>query len=126
MSRVLRVIDAHAAASPEAIALSTPSATWTYAQLGEAVSRTATALFAFAPLVRPGSPVAVRLPNGPAWVILDLALIRLGWKTDSVPVGVQVEVEGFRAKAGGPVANGRSIKLADGRELFSGGSAPER
>jgi len=52
------------------------------------------------------------------------ALIRLGWKTDSVPVGVEVQVEGFRAKAGGPVANGRSIKLADGRELFSGGSAP--
>ena len=41
-----------------------------------------------------------------------------------VPVGVEVQVEGFRAKAGGPVANGRSIKLADGRELFSGGSAP--
>jgi hypothetical protein len=54
------------------------------------------------------------------------ALIRLGWKTDSLPVGVEVQVEGFRAKAGGPVANGRSIKLADGRELFSGGSAPER
>lgn len=54
------------------------------------------------------------------------ALIRMGWKTDTVPVGVEVEVEGFRAKAGGPVANGRSIKLADGRELFSGGSAPQR
>ena len=52
------------------------------------------------------------------------ALIRQGWKTDTVPVGVEVQVEGFRAKAGGPVANGRSIKLADGRELFSGGSAP--
>jgi hypothetical protein len=54
------------------------------------------------------------------------ALIRLGWKTDSLPVGVEVQVEGFRAKAGGPVANGRSIKLADGKELFSGGSAPEK
>lgn len=54
------------------------------------------------------------------------ALIRMGWRTDTVPVGVEVEVEGFRAKAGGPVANGRSIKLADGRELFSGGSAPQR
>ena len=54
------------------------------------------------------------------------ALIRLGWKTDMVPVGVEVSVEGFRAKAGGPVANGRSIKLADGKELFSGGSNPEK
>lgn len=52
MSRILRAIDAHALASPEAVALSTPSATWTYAQLGEAVSRTATALFAFAPPAR--------------------------------------------------------------------------
>jgi hypothetical protein len=52
------------------------------------------------------------------------ALIRLGWKKDTIPSGLEVSVEGFRAKAGGPVANGRSIKLPDGRELFSGGSAP--
>ena len=52
------------------------------------------------------------------------ALIRLGWKTDTVKAGTEVEITGFRAKAGGPVGNGRSIKLADGRELFSGGSAP--
>ena len=54
------------------------------------------------------------------------ALLRLGWRRDSLPVGLDVEIEGFRAKAGGPVANGRSIKLADGRELFSGGSAPQQ
>ena len=54
------------------------------------------------------------------------SLIRLGWKRDTVPIGAAVEIEGFQAKAGGPVANGRSIKLADGRELFSGGSAPQR
>ena len=54
------------------------------------------------------------------------ALIRLGWKKDTIPAGVEVAIEGFRAKAGGAVANGRSIKLADGRELFSGGSAPQR
>ena len=54
------------------------------------------------------------------------ALLRLGWRRDSLPVGLEVEIEGFRAKAGGPVANGRSIKLADGKELFSGGSAPQR
>ena len=52
------------------------------------------------------------------------ALIRLGWKKDTIPAGLEVVIEGFRAKAGGPVANGRSIKLPDGRELFSGGSAP--
>ena len=85
MSRVMRAIAAHAAVSPDAIALSTPSATWTYTQLGEAVSRAATALFAFAPLVRPSAPVAVSLINGPAWVILDLALIRLGWPSLPLP-----------------------------------------
>ena len=54
------------------------------------------------------------------------ALIRLGWKKDTIPPGVEVEIEGFQAKAGGAVANGRSIKTADGRELFSGGSSPQR
>src|SRR3989449_10333383 len=49
------------------------------------------------------------------------ALLRLGWRKDTIPAGVEVQVEGFRAKAGGAVANGRSIKLADGKELFSGG-----
>ena len=52
------------------------------------------------------------------------ALIRLGWKKDSIAAGTAVEITGFRAKAGGPVANGRSIKMADGKELFSGGSSP--
>src|SRR5215471_5675053 len=52
------------------------------------------------------------------------ALIRLGWRVDTIKAGTEVEIAGFRAKAGGPVANGRSIKLPDGRELFSGGSAP--
>ena len=54
------------------------------------------------------------------------ALLRLGWRRDTLPVGLEVEIEGFRAKAGGPVANGRSIKLPDGKELFSGGSTPQR
>ena len=52
------------------------------------------------------------------------ALFRLGWKKDAVAAGTEVEVSGFRAKAQEAVANGRSITLADGRELFSGGSAP--
>jgi hypothetical protein len=53
------------------------------------------------------------------------SLIRLGWKKDTLPAGVVLEVEGFRAKAGGPVANGRSIKTADGREFLTAGSAPK-
>ena len=34
------------------------------------------------------------------------------------------EISGFRAKSGEAVANGRSIILPNGKELFSGGSAP--
>jgi len=52
------------------------------------------------------------------------ALFRLGWKKDSIPVGTEVTITGFRAKAQETVANGRSIILPDGRELFSGGSGP--
>jgi hypothetical protein len=48
----------------------------------------------------------------------------LGWKKDAVPNGTEVDISGFRAKSGEAVANGRSITLPDGRELFSGGSAP--
>ena len=52
------------------------------------------------------------------------ALFRLGWKKDAIPAGTPVEITGFRAKNGENVANGRSIILPDGRELFSGGSGP--
>ena len=52
------------------------------------------------------------------------AMIRLGWRKESVPAGLEVAITGFRAKNGEAVANGRSIILPDGRELFSGGSGP--
>ena len=89
-----------------------------------------------------GTITKIEFTNPHAWLYVDVkepdgtvtnwrfelgapnALIRLGWKTDTVKAGTEVEITGFRAKAGGSVGNGRSIKLADGRELFSGGSAP--
>jgi hypothetical protein len=52
------------------------------------------------------------------------ALLRMGWRKDSVPSGTAVEIQGYRAKSGEPVANAKQVKLPDGRELFSGGSAP--
>ena len=52
------------------------------------------------------------------------ALLRMGWRKDSIPPGTQVEITGYRAKSGAPVANAKTVKLPDGRELFSGGSAP--
>ena len=53
------------------------------------------------------------------------ALFRLGWKKDSIPAGIEVDISGYRAKSGEPVGNGRSITLPDGRELFAGGSSPD-
>lgn len=50
------------------------------------------------------------------------ALIRRGVTKTSVPVGIEVTVEGFRAKDSSRTANGRTITLADGRGLFTGSS----
>jgi len=53
------------------------------------------------------------------------ALFRLGWKKDAVPVGLEVDVAGYRAKTGQAIANAVSLTLPNGKELFTGGSAPE-
>ena len=89
-----------------------------------------------------GTVTKMELVNPHAWLYVDVkddtgkvtnwrfelgapnALVRLGWKKDTVPAGTEVTITGFRAKAQEFVANGRSIVLADGREFFSGGSGP--
>ena len=53
------------------------------------------------------------------------ALFRLGWKKDAIPAGIEVDITGYRAKSGEPVGNARSLTLPNGKELFSGGSAPD-
>ena len=89
-----------------------------------------------------GTVTKIEFTNPHAWLYVDVkdpdgkvvnwrfelgapnALVRLGWKKDAIPAGTEVTITGFRAKAQETVANGRSITLADGRELFSGGSGP--
>jgi len=89
-----------------------------------------------------GTVTKVEWVNPHAWLYVDVkdadgkvvnwhfelgppnALFRLGWKKDSIPAGTEVSITGFRAKSQETVANGRSIILPDGRELFSGGSGP--
>ena len=85
MSRVLAAVGQRARLNDDAIALSDQNAAFTYGALETAIAAAARDLLAWTPRVRPGSPVAVRLPNGPAWVILDLALIRLGWISLPLP-----------------------------------------
>src|SRR5882672_7834474 len=66
-----------------------------------------------------GKVVTWRFEMGP-----PNALLRMGCRKDSIPPGTPVKIEGYRAKSGEPVANAKTVTLPDGRELFSGGSAP--
>jgi len=52
------------------------------------------------------------------------ALFRLGWKKDAVPQGLEVDISGYRSKGGEAIANAVSVTLPNGKELFTGGSAP--
>lgn len=49
-------------------------------------------------------------------------LMRLGWRRDSLVPGTVVTVEGFRSRREEFVANARTVKLSDGREVFAGSS----
>lgn len=91
-----------------------------------------------------GKVVKLDLVNPHSWLYVDVTeadgavthwrfelgapnqLFRLGWKKDTIPAGLEVAITGFRAKAGGPVANGRSITLPSGQTLQSGGSTPKK
>ena len=50
------------------------------------------------------------------------AMFRRGVRKDSLPVGTLVIVDGFRAKNGKNIANGRSITYPNGLKLFMGSS----
>jgi hypothetical protein len=60
-----------------------------------------------------------------AWMIeggTPNTLMRRGFTRDSVKVGTEITVEGFRAKNGANRANGRDMVLPDGSRLFMGSS----
>jgi hypothetical protein len=48
------------------------------------------------------------------------ALLRRGWNGNSLKIGTELVVEGFRAKNGSFTANARDITLPDGRKVFVG------
>jgi Family of unknown function (DUF6152) len=71
--------------------------------------------------------IDVKKPNGSVerWMIEGgppNALYRRGFTRDSLPIGVEILVEGFRAKDGSLKGNGRDLTFADGRRLFVGSS----
>ena len=50
------------------------------------------------------------------------ALLRRGIRKDDFPLGITLTIKGYRAKSGLAVANGRTITLPNGKELFAGSS----
>jgi hypothetical protein len=71
--------------------------------------------------------IDVKKPNGQVerWMIEGgppNALYRRGFTKDSLPVGIEILVEGFRAKDGSLRGNGRDLTFPNGRKLFLGSS----
>jgi hypothetical protein len=50
------------------------------------------------------------------------ALMRAGWKRDTLKLGDVITVEGSLAKDGSPTGNARSVVTATGQRLFAGSS----
>ena len=50
-------------------------------------------------------------------------LLRRGLRKTDFPPGLEVTVEGFRARSGEAKANGRSVTMKDGRNFFLGPDA---
>ena len=49
-------------------------------------------------------------------------LMRRGWNRNSLREGHVVTINGFLSKTKANIANARTVKLADGREVFAGSS----
>lgn len=78
MSQVLDALARRAQASPDAPALTDGQLVLSWSALQTEIEATRAWLAAELAEVRSGAPVAIALDNGPAWVVLDLALIALG------------------------------------------------
>ena len=50
------------------------------------------------------------------------ALLRRGLRKTDFPPGLEIVIDGYRAKNGSRTANGRTVTFADGRNFFMGSS----
>ena len=71
--------------------------------------------------------IDVKQPDGTVaqWMIeggTPNTLLRRGLTRDSLPIGTEIVVDGYRAKNGTNRANGRDVMFPDGRKLFMGSS----
>jgi len=64
-----------------------------------------------------GKPVVWDFELGP-----PNGLMRNGWTRNSLKQGHKVTVSGFHSKTQPHIANARTVKLADGRQVFAGSS----
>ena len=82
--------------------------------------------------------------NPHAWIYLDVKdekgsvtswgfelgspnlLMRNGWNRDALKAGDVVVVTGWRAKDGSNIANARTVRLGDGKRVFSAGSSGDQ
>jgi hypothetical protein len=95
------------------------------------------------PITLKGTITKVDLVNPHSWLYINLTdsggkivnwaiemgspnnLIRRGITKSTVPVGTEVTVDAYLAKDGTQTANGTTIKMPDGRRLFTASSAPD-
>jgi hypothetical protein len=92
------------------------------------------------PVTLKGRVVKMEWVNPHAWITMEVrrpdgkvemwdveagapnALFRRGFRKNSLPPGIEIVIEGYRAKSGKTMANGRDITFVDGRKLFMGSS----
>ena len=74
--------------------------------------------------------VDVKEPDGKVvtWAIEGAtpnSLLRRGLRQSDFPNGVDLEVHGYKAKNGSPVASGEKLTFTDGRNFYLGASEPQ-
>jgi len=74
--------------------------------------------------------VDVKEPDGKVvtWAIEGAtpnSLLRRGLRQSDFPNGVELEVHGYKAKNGSPVASGEKLTFTDGRNFYLGASEPQ-
>ena len=92
------------------------------------------------PVELKGTVVRVEWINPHTWIHIDVkktdgaverwmieggtpnTLLRRGLTRESLPVGTEIVVDGYKAKNGTNRANGRDLTFTDGRKLFMGSS----
>ena len=93
------------------------------------------------PVVLKGAVSKTEWINPHSWVYLDVkddagkittwaiecgapnALLRRGWNKNNMPIGMEVVIDGYRAKNGSAIANAKDITFPDGRKLFVGSTS---